>query len=104
VKERAYVRDAVQQAARLGLRSAGGHDHASRGDVDARARGRDRGGGRGATDSVTAVSSHTSMPQVCTCLWPCGIVHCPNVDLVLGTNTIERMNQPTGDRPDLGLT
>src|SRR5271165_188465 len=87
VKERAYLRDAVQQAARLGLRRAGVHDHASRGDVDAWARRRDRGGGRGAAVSATAVSSHTSMPQVCTCPWACGSVECPNVGLAVRANT-----------------
>ena len=67
VKERAYVRKSVQHAAG----AARGHDHTSRGDVDAWARRSDPGGRRGATVSATAVSSHTFMPQVCTCLWPC---------------------------------
>jgi len=62
VKERAYVREAVQHAARLGLRPIGVHHHASRGDVDARARRRDHGGGRGATVSATAANSHVCMP------------------------------------------
>src|SRR6476469_8116811 len=82
VEEVSYVRDAVQQAARLGLRPAGVHDHSSRGDVDAWARRSDRGGGGGAAVSATAVSSHTCMPQVCTCPWPCGIVQCANAGLV----------------------
>lgn len=70
VKERAYVRKAVQHAARLGLRLAGGHDHASRGDVDAGARRRDGGAGGGVAVSATAVSSHGCMAKVCTRPWP----------------------------------
>src|SRR5271165_5637186 len=79
MKERAYIRDSVQHATRLG--PAGVHVHANRADVVGCGRRR----GRDVTVSVTPVSSHVSMPSIVPCLWPlytypwpCGIVECPN--------------------------
>ncbi|MGO8770250.1 hypothetical protein, partial [Mycobacterium sp.] len=62
MKESAYIREAIQRP-RRGVRPAGVHDHAGRGDVDAPRK--NRGARRDAAVSATAMKSHISIRQVC---------------------------------------